>query len=55
MASFSMAYSARIAQDGYLEVLKWAVMNGCPWIKEECLIEAKIFNHTSVVEWINKN
>lgn len=37
---------------GHLEVLRWAVAQGCPWDPDECRAEAEASGHEEVVAWI---
>ena len=41
--------------NGHLEILKWAKENGYDWNKSECLNNAIRYNHSELIDWINKN
>ena len=40
------------AESGHLEILQYAVEDGCPWIPEMCLEAARKNKHVDVVKWI---
>ena len=40
------------AEYGWLEVLKWARINGCPWDKHTCYWVAEARGHLEVVKWV---
>jgi len=35
-----------------LEILQWAVENGCDFNKQQCILEADIRCHSKVLEWL---
>jgi hypothetical protein len=37
------------AENGHLEVLKWARLNGCPWNKNYCMNKAK---NKEMIDWL---
>ena len=45
------AYSA---ENGHLEVLQWAIANGCPWTTET-LAFARENGHNEVFQWARDN
>jgi hypothetical protein len=40
---------------GYLNILKWAVKNFCPWDRLKCLRIAKNYKCFSIINWIKYN
>ena len=42
------------AQNGHLEVLKWARENGCPWDEDTCVYAAEN-GHLEVLKWAREN
>jgi hypothetical protein len=42
------------ARNGYLEVLKWARANGCPWNEDTCA-QAAWGGHLEVLQWARAN
>jgi uncharacterized protein YabN with tetrapyrrole methylase and pyrophosphatase domain len=42
------------AENGHLEVLKWARENGCPWNKDTCM-NATREGHLEVLKWAREN
>ncbi len=44
----------RAAREGYLDILKWARENGCPWSGNTCSIAAR-HGHLHVLQWAREN
>ena len=44
---------AIISRGGHLEMLRWAIKNGCSCDQPRCLEEVKEGNHYKVIEWLN--
>lgn len=42
------------AENGHLEVLKWARANGCPWYEFTCAMAA-LDGHLKVLKWARAN
>ena len=42
------------AENGHLELLKWAQENGCPWSKSTCISAAR-GGHLELLKWLRKN
>lgn len=44
------------ASGGHLEILKWAVEQGCPWIEDEVILCANMAyeggRHVHILEWV---
>ena len=40
------------AESGHLEILQYAVEDGCQWLVERCLLAAGKNKHLHVMEWI---
>lgn len=38
---------------GNLEMLRWAIKNGCPYDRPRCLEEAKDGNYYKIIGWLN--
>ena len=47
-------FCSRLASLGYLELLKWARTNGCPWDKRTCFEAAK-GGHLELLKWAHAN
>ncbi len=46
----SLNYTTTLAKKGHLEVLQWAVSQGCPWDKDTCA-KAALYDHLKVLKW----
>ena len=47
-------YSAQVAGKGWLDVLRWARANGCPWDRWACMRAAR-GGHLEVLQWARAN
>jgi len=48
-------YTQVFAEIGFLNALKWARANGCPWDRQNCLRFAQLYHHSDIEHWISQN